>query len=134
MTQQHQIYKCSICGNIVEVFHAGDGELVCCGKPMDLVEEKTEDKGSEKHVPVVEVLPANVCQGRDGVKVKIGEVPHPMEEDHFIEWVEVKTSDGKTGEKFLKPGDEPEVIFYTRKDLVQVRAYCNVHGLWKVDL
>lgn len=131
MTQQNQIYKCPICGNVVEVLHAGVGQLVCCGQPMEVFQEKQEDEGSEKHVPVIEILPANVCQGRDGVIIKVGEVPHPMTEDHFIEWIEVKTDDGKRGKKFLKPGDKPEVEFFTRKEILEARIYCNVHGLWK---
>lgn len=131
MTQKNQIYKCEICGNIVEVLHNGKGELVCCGAAMRLVEEKTRDEGKEKHVPVFEKLPEDVCSGGDGIKVKIGEVEHPMNDDHYIEWIEVKTVDGKAGKKFLKPGDKAEAEFHTRAGIVEVRAYCNVHGLWK---
>ena len=131
MTQEKQIYKCNICGNIVEVLHSGAGELVCCGKPMELMKEKTEDDGLEKHVPVIEELPANVCRGKDGFKVKIGSAEHPMEENHYIEWIEIIASDGKTGKRFLKPGDKPESDFYTRKKILGARAFCNVHGLWK---
>jgi len=76
-----KIYKCSVCGNIVELLHEGGGELVCCGQPMELLEEKTQDEGAEKHVPVIEELPANVCQGKDGVIVKVGSVPHPTGDD-----------------------------------------------------
>ena len=131
MIAKNQIYKCSICGNVVEVLTAGGGELVCCGKPMELMAEKTKDEGQEKHVPIIEPLPANVYQGKDGFKIKVGEVPHPMEEKHFIEWIEIKTKDGKIGKKFLKPGGNPESDFYTRMDILEARAYCNVHGLWK---
>ncbi len=123
MTEKKQIYKCSICGNIVEVLHTGVGELVCCGQPMDLVQVKTQDQGQEKHLPVIEIV-------EDGIKIKIGEVEHPMEENHYIEWIEVNTADGKSGKKFLKPGDKPEAIFQTKIVIESVRAYCNVHGLW----
>ena len=133
MTKENQIYKCNVCGNIVEILHTGAGQLICCNEPMELLEEKTKDNGLEKHVPVIEELPANVCQGKDGVMIKVGEVEHPMEEDHYIEWVEIITIDGKRGKRFLKPGDKPEIEFYTRKEIIGVRAYCNVHGLWKVN-
>lgn len=131
MIAKNQIYKCNICGNVVEVLTVGGGELVCCGQLMELLEEKTKDEGKEKHVPVIEVLPAKVCQGKDGFRVKVGEIPHPMEENHFIEWIEIQAKDGKIGKKFLKPGDKPEAEFYTRMEILEVRIYCNVHGLWK---
>lgn len=117
-----KIYKCSICGNIVELIHEGGGELVCCGQPMELLEEKTKDEGKEKHVPVIE-------KTDKGVLVKIGSVPHPMEDAHYIEWIEI-TADGKTCRKFLKPGDSPEAEFPV-KDVEQAREFCTVHGLWK---
>ncbi len=132
MTVQHQIYKCEICGNIVEVLHSGAGELVCCGQPMKLIEEDDKDEGKEKHLPVMEILPGKDCKVRDGIKVRIGEVSHPMEEKHHIEWVEIKTGDGKIGKKFLNPGDKPEVEFYTRSEVLELRIYCNIHGLWKL--
>lgn len=131
MIAKNQIYKCNICGNVVEVLTVGGGELVCCGQPMKLLAEKTKDEGREKHVPVVEALPAKVCQGKDGFRIKVGEIPHPMEEKHFIEWIEIQTKDGKIGKKFLKPGDKPEAEFYTRMEISEVRIYCNIHGLWK---
>ncbi len=130
MTQLKQVYKCEVCGNVVEVLHVGNGQLVCCGQPMTLFQEKNQDEGLEKHVPVIEELPANVCQGKDGVVVKVGEVAHPMEEKHYIEWIEITTADGKTGKKFLRPGDEPKAEFYTRKEVISARIYCNIHGLW----
>ncbi len=135
MTKQKQIYKCFVCGNIVEVLHPGAGELVCCNEPMKLMEEKQQEDQEieEKHVPVIQELPSNDCLGKDGFKVKIGEVEHPMQENHYIEWIEVNTVEGKSGKKFLKPGDEPESIFQTRVDLKKVRAYCNVHGLWSFE-
>lgn len=125
-----QIYKCNVCGNIVEVLHAGGGELVCCGQPMELLMEKTEDQGREKHVPVIE-------KTAKGIKVKVGSVPHPMEEKHYIEWIEV-IADGGVYRKFLKPGDEPEAEFDMQskekdEDMAKIvaREYCTLHSLWK---
>jgi len=123
MTTQKQVYKCNVCGNIVEVLHAGRGELVCCGQPMELLQEKTADVGQEKHVPVIEATDRRV-------KVKVGDVPHPMEEKHYIEWIEV-TTDGEIYRRFLKPGEKPEAEFETRAQKVSAREYCNIHGLWK---
>jgi len=134
MTNQKQIYKCNICGNIIEVLHSGVGELVCCGQPMELISSKTEDEGAEKHLPVIEELPPNLCQGKDGFRIKIGEQEHPMEENHYIEWIEINTVDGKSGKKFLKPGEKPESNFYTRMEVTFIRAYCNVHGLWETKI
>ena len=134
MTELRQIYKCNVCGNIVEVLHTGVGKLVCCGQPMELQKEKTEDVGQEKHVPVSEKTESGVNPVRDlslnGVKVKVGSVPHPMEEKHFIEWIEV-IADGKSCRKFLKPGDKPEAEFMVKADSIEAREYCNLHGLWK---
>ncbi|RKZ34817.1 desulfoferrodoxin [bacterium] len=123
MTEQRQIYRCNICGNIVEVLHTGAGELVCCGQPMDLLDEKTEDVGREKHTPVIE-------KTDNSVKVKIGSVPHPMEEKHYIEWIEV-IWDGKVCRRFLTPADKPEAEFGIKADDIEARGYCNIHGLWK---
>jgi len=117
-----QVYKCSVCGNIVEVVHMGGGELVCCGKPMILQEENTVDAAKEKHVPLIE------AQG-NGYLVKIGAVPHPMEDKHYIEWIELIV-DGSACRKFLKPGDKPEAFFETTGKNIQAREYCNLHGLW----
>ena len=123
MTQLKQIYKCSVCGNIVEVIHASGGELVCCGKPMELLQEKTEDQGYEKHVPVIE-------RTEQGILVKVGSIPHTMEEVHYIEWIEI-IADGRSCRKFLKPGDKPEALFTVTAQEVIAREYCNLHGLWK---
>ncbi len=123
MTEKLQVYRCSICGNIVEVLYPGKGQLVCCGQPMQLLEEKTEEEGKEKHVPVIE-------KTEKGIKVKVGSVPHPMEENHYIEWIEV-IADGKAYRKFLKPGDAPEAEFEIQPETLTVREYCSVHGLWK---
>jgi len=119
----NKIYKCNTCGNIVEILHIGGGELVCCGKPMELLLEKTNDDGMEKHVPVVE-------QTENGIKVKIGSIAHPMEEAHYIEWIEINF-DGKVEKKFLHPGEKPEAEFNVKPENVIARCYCNVHGLWK---
>ncbi|MCZ2846040.1 MAG: desulfoferrodoxin [Candidatus Bathyarchaeota archaeon] len=123
MTQQKQIYKCNVCGNIVEVLHTGAGELVCCNQPMELIKEKTEDTGQEKHVPVIE-------KTEEGVKVKIGSVPHPMEKEHYIEWIEIIIN-GKSSRKFLNPGEKPEAEFEVKTQEIGAREYCNIHGLWK---
>lgn len=123
MAERYQIYKCEVCGNIVEVLHGGDGELVCCGKPMKLFKENTSDGAKEKHVPVVEKTP-------DGYKVTVGSVAHPMEEKHYIEWIEL-IADGVTHRKYLKPGDAPTATFVVTAKSVTAREYCNLHGLWK---
>lgn len=123
MTKLNQIYKCNICGNIIEVIHTGVGQLVCCGQPMELLTEKTEDVGLEKHVPIIEKV-------GEKVKVKVGSVPHPMEQKHYIEWIEIIT-DGKTCRKFLKPEDKPEAEFEITAEKIEAREYCNIHGLWK---
>jgi len=118
MTSINQIYKCEICGNIIEVLHEGADALVCCGQPMELKKENTEGEYAEKHAPVIE-----------GNKVKIGSVEHPMEEEHYIEWIEIKV--GKNSCKhFLKPGEKPEATFKT-ENISSARMYCNKHGLWK---
>ena len=123
MTELRQIYRCNVCGNIVEVLHAGVGTLVCCGQPMELLTEKTEDAGLEKHVPVIE-------KTETGYLVKVGSIPHPMEEKHYIEWIELVT-DGKSCRKFLKPDEKPEALFEVKAEKVWAREYCNIHGLWK---
>lgn len=123
MAKKLEIYKCSVCGNIVEVLHGGVGELVCCGKPMELLDEKTADATTEKHVPVIEKIDG-------GYKVKVGSVPHPMQDEHYIEWIEL-LADGKAYREFLEPGGEPEAVFNVDADSVSAREHCNVHGLWK---
>ena len=123
MTGSKQVYRCNACGNIIEVLHTGEGELVCCGQPMELLQEKTTDVGLEKHVPVIEAADS-------GINVKVGSVPHPMEEKHYIEWVEI-TADGKSCRIFLKPGEKPEAEFDMKPQKVTAREYCNIHGLWE---
>lgn len=123
MTKLNQIYKCNVCGNIVEMVHDGAGELVCCGETMELMTENTVDAATEKHVPVIE-------KTDNGIKVKVGETAHPMDSDHYIEWIEI-IIDGKTCKHFLKPNDAPEAEFKATGDNITARAYCNLHGLWK---
>jgi len=125
MIKLNQVYKCDVCGNIVEVLHEGAGGLVCCGQPMRLMAENTVDAALEKHVPVIEKI-------EKGIKVKVGEVAHPMEGAHYIEWIEV-IADGQVYRKNLKPGDLPEAEFPIQADTIEVREYCNLHGLWKVS-
>ena len=123
MAERMEIYKCEICGNIVEVLHGGKGTLVCCGEDMVLQVENTVDAAVEKHIPVVEVL-------EDGVLVKVGEVAHPMQDDHYIEWVQIIIGD-RCSRIFLKPGMAPEGKFTPPKEGITAREYCNLHGLWK---
>ena len=123
MAERLQVYKCDVCGNIVEVLHGAGGELVCCGEPMKLMIENTVDAAKEKHVPVVE-------RTDKGYLVKVGSVAHPMEEKHYIEWIEL-IADGVIYRKFLEPGDAPEALFCIDADAVTAREYCNLHGLWK---
>jgi len=123
MTEKLQIYKCEVCGNIVEMLHGGKGEMICCNEPMKLYKENTVDAAVEKHVPVVNGTPG-------GINVKVGSVTHPMEESHYIEWIEVISGE-KAYRQFLKPGQEPEADFCVDDKDAVVREYCNIHGLWK---
>ena len=124
MVKRNQIYRCNICGNIVEVLYAGGGQLVCCGENMELLEAKKEDQGLEKHVPIIEQ--------KDGkVKVSVGSVLHPTEEEHYIEWIELNV-DGKIYKQFLQPGDKPVAEFVVEGENISAREYCNIHGLWRI--
>ena len=123
MPNMLEVYKCVHCGNIVEVLHAGGGDLVCCGEPMKFMKEGTSDGAKEKHVPVIE-------KTATGYKVKVGSVAHPMEETHWIEWIEL-IADGRSYTRFLKPGDAPEAEFCIQATEVTAREYCNLHGHWK---
>jgi superoxide reductase len=123
MTQINQIYRCNICGNIVEVLHSGEGDLVCCGQPMELLSAKSKDVGFEKHVPIIQK------EGTE-VTVTVGSVPHPMEENHYIELIEI-IADGKIYRAFLKPGNKPTASFTIEANQIKARAYCNVHSLWQ---
>jgi superoxide reductase len=123
MAAKLEVYKCNLCGNIVEVLHGGDGELVCCGEPMAKLTENTTDAAKEKHVPMIEKIDG-------GFKVSVGSVLHPMVEDHYIEWIEL-LADGKAYRQFLNPGDEPIATFAVKAANVSAREYCNKHGLWK---
>ncbi len=126
MTEKMQVYKCEICGNIVEMLHPGEGELVCCEAPMKLFKENTVDAAKEKHVPVIEKV-------EGGFRVKIGSVPHPMEDKHYIEWIEIITEDGKVCRQFLQPGQSPEAIIKCDANKITAREYCNIHGLWLAE-
>ena len=123
MTKLNQVYVCEVCGNIVEMLHAGDGELVCCGQNMVLQEENTVDASKEKHVPVIEKISG-------GVLVKVGSVEHPMIDNHYIEWIEILT-DKKVYRKHLKPGDKPQAEFMVAEEVLYAREYCNLHRLWR---
>jgi len=125
MAKRLEVYKCELCGNIVEVLYGGDGQLVCCEQPMTLMTENTVDAAKEKHVPVIE-------KTDDGVNVKVGDVAHPMEEKHFIQWIEI-IADGKIYRQFLNPGDAPEAEFKVTADSIVAREYCNLHGHWKAE-
>jgi superoxide reductase len=128
MNTVNQIHKCNVCGNIVNFVHAGGGELVCCGKPMMLISENTQENVAlEKHMPVV-------TQTATGIDVFIGEVEHPMEAAHYIEWIEMITEDGKDYRKDLHPGQKPAASFCTKAKKMTVREYCNLHGLWKIEV
>ena len=127
MTEIKEIYKCNICGNIVEVLHAGPGELVCCGEPMKKQEPKTEDASTEKHVPYIE-------KTDKGILVKVGQnQDHPMEEKHYIEWIEIIFKSGKAIKKMLNFEDDPKAEFCRDGKVKKVRIYCNIHGLWKAE-
>jgi superoxide reductase len=125
MAKKLEIYKCMACGNIVEVLHGGDGELFCCGQPMKRMVENTVDAAKEKHVPVIEKVGG-------GFKVKVGSVAHPMEQKHYIEWIEL-LADGRAYRQFLEPGMAPEAVFNIEAASVSAREYCNLHGLWKEE-
>lgn len=122
MAKKLEIYKCEACGNIVEVVHGGEGELVCCGQPMKKITENTVDAAKEKHVPVVEKVSG-------GMKANVGSTAHPMEDKHYIEWIEI-IAHGKAYRQFLSPGEKPEATFQIKADKIAVREYCNIHGLW----
>ncbi len=124
MAKKLEIYKCEVCGNIVEVVHGGAGALVCCNQNMKLMVENTVDAAKEKHVPVIEIE-------KDGILVKVGSVAHPMLAEHYIEWIEL-IADGKAYRQFLNPGEKPEAFFNITAKEVTAREYCNLHGLWKV--
>lgn len=123
--KKDDVLKCALCGNIVEYTHVGDGELICCGKPMERLVENTVDAAVEKHVPVIEKI-------EGGYKVKVGEVEHPMLEKHWIEWIEL-FAENEIHRVYLAPGETPEAVFYTKATEVFAREYCNLHGLWRSE-
>ncbi len=123
MRKRYEVYKCDVCGNITQVLHGGVGTMICCNKPMRLLDELTTDQGKEKHVPVIEKL-------ENGIKVKVGSIPHPMEEKHYIEWIEV-ISGNKIYRQHLNPGDAPEAIFNITGSELKAREFCTIHGQWR---
>ncbi len=126
MTKRLEVYKCELCGNIVEMLHEAPGQLVCCGKPMTKMEERTADWKNEKHVPIAEAIAG-------GTLVKVGSTAHPMTNEHYIEWIEIINGD-YVNRKYLKPGDKPEAEFFVPlTGTIILRSYCNLHGLWKND-
>ncbi len=122
MATRLEVYKCDLCGNIVEVMHGGPGALVCCGQDMKQMKENTVDAAQEKHVPVIEM-------GQGKITVKVGSVAHPMEESHYIEWIEL-IADDKVYRQYLNPGEAPEATFNISASKVTAREYCNLHGQW----
>lgn len=125
MVSRNQVYRCNSCGNIVEVLEAGGGKLVCCGQPMELLVENTVDAAREKHVPLAE-------RTDDAIRVQVGSVPHPMQEEHLIQWIEV-IADGEVCRKYLEPGQSPGAQFQMNPAEFVVREYCNLHGLWRAE-
>jgi superoxide reductase len=125
MPKLNEVYKCEICGNIVEVLHAGPAALNCCNQEMTLMTENTVDAAVEKHVPVINV-------GADNITVKVGSVAHPMQDDHYIEWIEL-VADGKVYRQNLQPGEAPEATFPVIAQSVTAREYCNLHGHWSAQ-
>lgn len=123
MAQKMAVYKCEICGNIVEVLTAGGADLMCCGQQMTMQTENTTDAAVEKHVPTL-------VKQEGGWQVNVGSVDHPMTDAHFIEWIELISGDA-VYRQFLNPNDKPSAFFPITDDDVTVRAYCNLHGLWK---
>lgn len=123
MSEQLEVYKCPVCGLIVEVVHGAGGTLTCCGQTMNLMTENTTDAATEKHVPVIEI-------SGNTVKVQVGSVPHPMQDEHYIEWIEL-VADGKSYTQYLKPGEAPAATFEVSASNITVREYCNLHGHWQ---
>jgi superoxide reductase len=123
MAKRLDVYRCDLCGHIIEVINNGEGTLVCCGQNMTFLSENTQDAAQEKHVPVIEVK-------NDGIKVTVGAVPHPMTDQHYIQWIELIV-DGKSCMAFLNPGDAPEAFFNVKGTSITAREYCNLHGHWK---
>jgi len=126
MTEQKQVYKCNLCGNITEVLSIGAGELVCCGQPMELMQSKTEDIGQEKHLPIIKKI-------ENGIAVEVGSILHPMEEKHHIQWIEVIV-DKLSCKKLLNSNDKPIAKFNLKSEKMKVKAFCNIHGLWEVKI
>jgi len=123
MAMKLNVFKCNVCGHMVEVLHEGVGTLTCCNQAMQLMEENTVDAALEKHVPVIE-------EKAEGILVKVGSLAHPMQNEHYIEWIEL-LADGKAYRQFLAPGEKAEALFTVKAKNISAREYCNLHGLWK---
>ena len=123
MSEKLGVYRCKLCGNIAQMLHAEDPAMSCCGEEMTLLKANSVDAAKEKHVPEVVKIDG-------GYLVKVGSVAHPMEEKHYIEWIELNTDD-MVMRKFLKPGDKPEAVFLTDATNVTAKEYCNLHGFWR---
>ena len=124
MSQKFEVYKCLACGNIIEVLHGGDGKLTCCAKEMQCMKENTVEASTEKHIPVLTKID-------DGYEIKVGAIEHPSEESHYIEWIDVILNDNRNLKKFINPGDSPIIYIKPNAEIIEVKAYCNLHGLWK---
>ncbi|MDR2760698.1 MAG: desulfoferrodoxin FeS4 iron-binding domain-containing protein [Rickettsiales bacterium] len=124
MAKKFENYRCDVCGNIVSVRRGGAGELSCCGKKMTLLEEFDVEAGAEKHKPIASKI------GDGAHRIAIGSTPHPMTSEHFIEWAEATTDQNEKIIKFFAPGDAPEFKAVVSGKITEVRAYCNIHGLW----
>lgn len=125
MAKRLEVYKCDRCGNVIEVVCGGPGEMSCCGQAMKHLDENTVDAAREKHVPVINRTAA-------GLEVTVGSVPHPMEEKHFITFIEVINGD-RVCRIDLKPGQPPKAVFNAPSGKVKVREYCNLHGVWQSE-
>jgi superoxide reductase len=127
MLERGQIFMCNTCGNMFELIHVGGGSSTCCGTEMELLSDDPKDVGAEKHIPIIEKTDS-------GVNVKVGRVPHPMEDTHYIAWIEIITGNNRTQRAFLKPGMKPEADFIV-DDISNIKAkeYCIIHGLWRSE-
>lgn len=124
MTKKSEIYKCSKCGNIITINHDGNGEVFCCNEPMRLIKENSTEASTEKHIPVLNKI--------DDINyiITVGEVEHPMTPEHYIEWIEVLTDKNSRLTFFLEPNEKPEITLATKDKIIEVKVFCNLHGLW----
>ncbi len=123
MSTRNDIYKCSVCGQMVEVINGTKPLMICCKQEMEKLTENTTDAAVEKHIPVIEKI-------EGGYRVFVGEVEHPMVEEHWIEWIELIAGD-KVYKQYFNSGQKPEAFFKIDEEEITARAYCNLHGLWK---